>query len=109
MTTLRFGSEPSVLAKADILVMPAFAGAHGFEVADAELAGKAAHGGQFARHVLRLDPSFQGKVGQLSALLVPASNEPARCSNRHPGNIGSVATTAALTCSALCCAEAASR
>lgn len=77
MTTLRFGSEPSVLAKADILVMPAFAGAHGFEVADAELAGKAAHGGQFARHVLRLDPSFQGKVGQLSALLVPASNEPA--------------------------------
>jgi leucyl aminopeptidase len=77
MTTLRIGSEPSVLAKADILVMPAFAGAQGFEVADAELAGKAAHGGQFARHVLRLDPSFQGKIGQLSALLVPASDEPA--------------------------------
>lgn len=77
MTTLRIGSEPSVLAKANILVMPAFAGASGFEVADAELAGKAAHGGQFARHVLRLDPSFEGKVGQLSALLVPASDQPA--------------------------------
>ena len=77
MTTLCIGSEPSVLAKANILVMPAFAGASGFEVADAELAGKAAHGGQFARHVLRLDPSFEGKVGQLSALLVPASDQPA--------------------------------
>lgn len=77
MTTLRIGSELSVLAKADILVMPAFVGASGFDVADTALAGKAAHGGQIARHVLRFDPSFEGKVGQLSPLLVPASDQPA--------------------------------
>lgn len=77
MTMVRLGSDRSVLAEADILVMPAFAGPGGFEVADVELAGKAAHGGQFARHVLRRDPLFQGKVGQLSALMVPASDEPA--------------------------------
>lgn len=77
MTILRLGSEPSVLATADVLVMPAFAGTRGFEVADAELAGKAAYGGQLAHHMLRRDPTFHGKVGQLSALLVPALNEPA--------------------------------
>ncbi|PLP56689.1 hypothetical protein CYK37_24980 [Mesorhizobium loti] len=77
MTIIRLGSDRSVLATADILVMPAFAGGGGFEVADAELAGKAAHGGQIAHHALRRDPLFRGKVGQLSALLVPSSDEPA--------------------------------
>ncbi|MBN9233488.1 MULTISPECIES: leucyl aminopeptidase family protein [Phyllobacteriaceae] len=75
MIEVRLSSDRAVLKNADILVMPAFAGPHGPEFADAGLSGSSAHGQSVA--MLRRDGLFKGTSGQLSALLVPSQDGPA--------------------------------
>ncbi|WP_181257219.1 leucyl aminopeptidase family protein [Pseudaminobacter soli (ex Li et al. 2025)] len=76
MIEVRLSGDRSILANADILVMPAFAEASGPQLADVGLLEKAGQGERFAS-ALRRDAVFQARPSQLSALLVPAENGPA--------------------------------
>jgi leucyl aminopeptidase len=76
MIELRLSGDRSILANADILLMPAFAEASGPQFADAELLEVARQGDRFAS-ALRRDAVFKARPGQLSALLVSAEDEPA--------------------------------
>jgi len=75
MTEMRLSSDRSALKDAAILVMPAFSSPDGPQLADTELTGMLQHGSGLAS-MLRRAPLFQGKIAQLSALLIPAQDGP---------------------------------
>lgn len=75
MIEVRLSGDRAVLENADILVVPAFSGPHGPELAGAGLSGGSALGQSAA--MLRRDARFDATSGQLSALLVSSQDGPA--------------------------------